>query len=132
MFDFRNAYAVVVTGARLNPFGHMLLNTGGKNGNFFQVSDLFGYPRMMNAGQFQRYLTENGKTIVTVMRVNIPHPEKSQQKLEEILSQRWPWGVVFHNCESLVEEIVTAGGGPKLHQGTFPLPMQAASQCQSW
>jgi hypothetical protein len=130
--DFRNAYAIVVSGARLNPFGHMLLNTGGPRGTYFQVSDVYGNPRMMDAKQFQRYLAENNKTIITVMRLVIPEPGKSQLKLEEILSKKWAWGAVAHNCESMVEEIVTAGGGPKLRQGMFPLPMNAANSCNNW
>jgi hypothetical protein len=121
-----------VTGAKLNPYGHMLLNTGGKGGSYFQVSDLYGNPRMMNEAQFQRYLRENDKTIVTVMPVNIPHPDKSQLKLEQLLSEKWKWGAVVHNCESMVEEIVMAGGGPRLRQGIFPLPMNATNMCESW
>lgn len=132
VFDFRRAYAVIVSGARLNPYGHMLLNTGGKGGRYFQVSDKYGNPRMMNEEQFQRYLRENDKTIVTVMRVVIPHPEKSQAKLEELLSKKWIWGVIINNCESMVEEIVMAGGGPKLRQGIFPLPLNATNVCESW
>ena len=92
MFDFGNAYAVIVSGARLNPYGHMLLNTGGKGGNYFQVSDVYGVPRMMNEEQFQRYLTENGKTIITVMPV--PIPTRTTCKLSSrIYFQRNGYGV---------------------------------------
>lgn len=132
MFDFSDTYVVIVSGARLNPYGHMLLNTGGKSGKFFQVSDVYGFPRFMNADQFKRYLKENNKFIVTVFPVNIPQPEKAELKLEEILSRKWAWGVVFHNCEGLVEEIVMAGGGPKLHQGMFLLPIYTTNQCRDW
>jgi hypothetical protein len=132
MFNFGKTYAVVVSGARLNPWGHMLLNTGGKRGQYFQVSDVYGQPRFMNEKQFERYLAENGKTIVTVMPVHIPFPQKSHLKLEELLSKKWAWGALVHNCESLVEEIVMAGGGPKLRQGKFPLPINAANSCEDW
>jgi hypothetical protein len=132
MFNFRNAYAVIVSGARFNPYGHMLLNTGGKRGNYFQVSEVFGTPRVMNERQFQRYLDENKKYIVTVMRLSIPQPEKSQLKLEETLSSKWAWGAVVHNCETMVEEIVMAGGAPKLRRGIFPLPMNATNVCTGW
>jgi hypothetical protein len=73
MFDFSSAYAVIVSGMKINPWGHMLLNTGGKGGQYFQVSDVYGDPRTM-----------------------------------------------------------MAGGGPKLRQGTFPLPLNAANSCQDW
>jgi hypothetical protein len=132
MFDFSDTYVVIVSGAKLNPYGHMLLNTGGKSGSFFQVSDVYGFPRFMNADQFQRYLKENNKSIVTVFPVKITDPEKAEAKLEEVLSRKWAWAVVFHNCEGLVEEIVMAGGGPKLHQGMLLLPMHSANRCRDW
>lgn len=44
MYDFSRTYAVLVSGARLNPYGHMLLNTGGPGGQYFHVSDLIGDP----------------------------------------------------------------------------------------
>jgi|HubBroStandDraft_4_1064222.scaffolds.fasta_scaffold263429_2 hypothetical protein len=132
MFKFGATYAVIVTGARLNPYGHMLLNTGGPGGTYFQVSDVYGYPRFMNEDQFQRYLVENNKSIVTVMRIAIPYPEKAQLELEILLSRKWLWGGVVHNCESLVDDIIMAGGGPRLHQGLFPLPMNSANQCTPW
>lgn len=132
MFRFGKTYAVVVSGAKLNPYGHMLLNTGGPGGTYFQVSGLYGQPRFMEEAQFQRYLRENSKIIVTVLPINIPNPEKAQLKLEELLSRKWAWGGVVHNCESLVEEIVIAGGGPKLHRGMFALPMNSANQCRPW
>ncbi len=132
MFNFGRTYAVVVSGAKLNPYGHMLLNTGGPGGKYFQVSDVYGDPRFMDEAQFQRYLKENKKTIVTVFPVQIPHPQQAQAKLEELLSRKWVWGMVVHNCESLVEEIVMAGGGPKLHHGLFSLPMQSTNKCSPW
>jgi hypothetical protein len=132
MFKFSRTYAVVVTGARMNPYGHMLLNTGGPGGMYFQIAEVHGYPRFMNEEQFQRYLKENNKTIVTVTRLHIPHPEKAQMKVEQLLSEKWNWGAVVHNCESLVEEIVMAGGGPKLHRGLFSLPMKSANECSPW
>src|SRR5438105_2824166 len=77
MFDFTDTYVVIVSGAKLNPYGRMLLNTGGKSGNFFQVSDVYGYPRFMNTGQFQRYLKENKKFIVHCLSVKIMDPSNA-------------------------------------------------------
>ena len=42
---------------------------------------------------FRRYLKENDKTIVTVMPVHMPYPEKAHLKLENLLSEKWKWGV---------------------------------------
>ena len=131
-FDFAKAYAVVVSGARFNPYGHTLLNTGGEGGTYFQVSDVYGVPRFMNEEQFQRYLKENNKYIITVLRQDVPYPEKAQLKLEEILSRKWVWGVVVHNCETLVEEILEAGGGKPLHKQLLSLPLNSANQCTAW
>lgn len=132
VLNWSKAYAVIVSGARMNPYAHMLLNTGGPGGTYFQVAEVYGRPRFMNEGEFQQYLQENNKTIITVVRLNIPQPEKAQAKLEELLSSKWLWGVVVHNCESMVEEIVMAGGGPKLHKGLFELPIKATNECSPW
>lgn len=132
MYDFSRTYAVLVSGARLNPYGHMLLNTGGPGGRYFHVSDVFGRPRTMTETEFQRYLASNKKTIVSVIRVAVSRPRDSQIKLEQLLSSNWAWGAIMHNCETMVEEIVVAGGGRKLRSGSLPLPMQATNKCEGW
>ena len=132
MYDFSRTYAVLVSGARFNPYGHMLLNTGGSGGRYFHVSDLRGQPRTMTEMQFQRYLASNNKTIISVIRVHIPRPADAQIKLEEILSDNWTWGGIVNNCETMVEEIVMAGGGRKLRSGVLPLPMEATDKCEGW
>ena len=132
MFMFGRTFAVIVSGAKFNPYGHMLLNTGGPGGIYFQVAGIVSQPRFMNEQQFQRYLKENAKTIVTVIPIYIPQPEKAQRKLEELLSQKWTWGGIVHNCETLVEEIIVAGGGPRLHRSLLSLPINAANQCTPW
>lgn len=132
MFDFSRTYAVLVSGSRFNPYGHMLLNTGARGGRYFHVSDLYGNPRTMDEQQFQRYLRENAKTIVSVIRVPVPRPHDAQAKLEQVLAAKWVWGAVANNCETMVEEIVQAGGGRKLRTGSLPLPMQATNRCEGW
>ena len=132
MFSFGKTYAVIVTGAKFNPYGHMLLNTGGPGGTYFQVAGVHLVPRFMDEDQFQRYLKENDKTIVTVLPINVPNPERAQLKLEELLSHKWTWLGVVHNCETMVEEIVMAGGAPKIRRGALSLPMKAANACSGW
>jgi hypothetical protein len=132
MFTFGMTYAVIVSGMKANPWGHMLLNTGGPGGTYFQIAGFIAQPRFMNEQQFQRYLKEQGKTIITVVPIHIPYPEKAQLKLESLLSGNWAWGMAVHNCETLVEEIVMAGGGPKLHRGLLSLPTKAANKCSPW
>lgn len=125
MFDFTRASAVIVSGDRPNKWGHMLLNTGGVNGMYFQVAGVIARPRYMNEAGYQRYLKETGKTELKRIPVFITRPEASQLKLEQLLNENWKWGAVVHNCESLVEEIIMAGGGPKIHRGLFSLPTEA-------
>jgi hypothetical protein len=56
-FDFKHAFAVVVTGATWNPCGHMLLNTGGSGGWYFHVAERKGNPRFMRADGYRAYST---------------------------------------------------------------------------
>jgi len=72
------------------------------------------------------------REVLAVSPVNITDPDKAEAKLEDVMSRKWTWGVVSHNCEGLVEEIVMAGGGPKLHTGHLLLPYLAANQCTDW
>jgi hypothetical protein len=119
MFDFSDAEVVVVSGDGPNRYGHMLLKAGS---NYFQVvmggfAGIHATPRYMDQDGYQRFLRESGKTQLFRYRVKIPEPQKSQLKLEQLLSQpRW-WGGLTHNCEGLVEDIIVAGGGPKIHRG---------------
>ena len=94
MFDFRTASAVVVSGAGPNKWGHLLLNTGGVTGMYFQVAGVIVRPRYMNAAGYQRYLNETGKKELKRISVFIPHPEASQLRLEQLLNERWSWGAV--------------------------------------
>ena len=125
MFDFTHATAVVVSGDGPNKWGHMLLNTGGPAGMYFQVAGVVTRPRYMDGAGYRRYLKETGKTELRRIPVFIPSPESSQLKLEQLLDQSWTWGAVVHNCEGFVEEIILAGGGPRLHSGMLLLPTQA-------
>jgi hypothetical protein len=125
MFDFTKAFAVVVSGASFNPYGHMLLNTGGRIGMYFQVAGVNTRPLFMNETGYQRYLSETKKIELKRFSVFIPHPEASQLKLEQILNRNWHWGAVVNNCETLVEDIIVAGGGPKVHRGVFSLPTKS-------
>jgi hypothetical protein len=105
------AYAVSVSGAVWNPCGHLLLFTGGY---YFHVSgpSPYEYPKYMDEKGYQRYLHENKKRELRRTYVHVPHPDRAMQRLEELLSKRWLWGVLPHNCANFVEQIVQAGGNP--------------------
>jgi hypothetical protein len=125
MFDFKSASAVIVSGDGPNKWGHMLLNTGGVGGMYFQIAGVIRRPRYMNEAGYQRYLKETGKTELWRHPAFIIHPEASQLKLEQLLNQRWMWGIVLNNCETFVEEIIVAGGGQRMHHGLFSLPTES-------
>jgi hypothetical protein len=125
MFDFTRASAVIVSGDGPNIWGHMLLNTGGAHGIYFQVAGVIARPRYMDEVGYQRYLKETGKTELKRIPLFVRHPEASQLRLEQSLNETWKWGGVIHNCETFVEEIIVAGGGPMIHRGLFSLPIKS-------
>jgi hypothetical protein len=125
MFDFTKAFAVIVTGTPPNEAGHMLLNTGGIGGMYFHVVGLNGRPRYMNEAGYRRYMKEDGKRERLRIACSIPHPEASQRKLEEIAKEKWLWLGLVNNCETMVEEIIVAGGGERLNYGPFQQPRYA-------
>jgi hypothetical protein len=110
-YDFMDCSAVVVSGSRFNPCGHMLLNAGGCAGWYFHITEVHGYPRYMGAQGFRRFLRENDKREVVRIGVPLPDPARAMRKLEELLEQKWTWFVLPHNCVHFVEEVLQAGGG---------------------
>ena len=54
--DWHNTYVVIVTGAKLNPCGHALLNIGAVGGYYFHVAEVYGHPRYMVEAGYRRYL----------------------------------------------------------------------------
>ena len=109
-FNFNCAYAVVVSGAMLNPCGHLLLNTGGVGGWYFHVADLRGRPKFMDEKGYNLYLKENKKKELSRTFVRIPDPAASNRKLEQLLQEQWTWFILPNNCASFVEDVLQAGG----------------------
>jgi hypothetical protein len=109
-YNFSNTCAVVVSGDGPNFCGHLILSVGGPGGSYFHVAGVITEPRTMSEAGYRRYLKENGKRELKRFRVNISKPNDAMLKLEQLLSGRWVWGVLPHNCASFVEEIVKAGG----------------------
>lgn len=110
LYNFADTSAVVVSGAMLNPCGHMILNVGGRTGYYMHVAGARDYPRYMNEQGYRRYLEENGKHEIRRTPVKITNVNAAMLKLEELLAAKWNWGVLPHNCASFVEEVVQAGG----------------------
>ena len=112
--DYSTVWAVVVSGAMLNPCGHALLYTGlasKQGGWYFHVAQAYGLPRQMPTdGLFQQYLKENGKREITRYAVQLPNPAGAAKRLEELVGKPWVWGVLPHNCAAFVEDVVRAGG----------------------
>ena len=109
-FNFSVSYAVVVSGVKFNPCGHLILNTGGLCGFYCHIAERKGYPRYMDESGYRRYLSENGKHEIRRQYVPLKEPDKAYAKVEELLSKSWSWWVLPHNCVSFVEEVLQAGG----------------------
>jgi hypothetical protein len=127
-FDFTSSSLVVVSGDKFNPCGHALLNVGdtdgGVGGWYFQVAGVYSYPRYMDEAGYQRYLTENGKTELFRSPFTIPNPDGAIQTLEQVMMQKWVWGVLVHNCGTFVEAIVEGGGGTTNNPLNCPVLVQ--------
>jgi hypothetical protein len=109
-YEFSNTNAVVVSGSGPNICGHLILNLGGFTGRYFHVAGLRTCPRMMDHDGYLRYLRETGKRELNRFSVSVTRQNEAQLKLDQLLSEKWTWGVLPHNCASFVEEVVQAGG----------------------
>lgn len=124
-YDFSNTWAVTVSGSSWNPCGHMILNVGGCGGTYFHVTGrpagvdghrypgLSWYPMQMRGTTFYRYLTENKKVEWKRWRIPLTNPAGALKRLEDLLTNRWLWKVLPHNCVAFVESVVEAGGVKK-------------------
>jgi hypothetical protein len=110
LVNFERTNIVVVSGSAPNPCGHMLINTGGWQGWYFHVAQFYHYPRYMGWKGYQRYLKENDKKEVHTKKITIPDSQGAIAKLEDLMSKKWLWGILPHNCADFVEDIVQAGG----------------------
>ena len=112
IYNCSQAYAIVVSGASANPFGHMILNFGGPGGYYFHKCQLHGYALLMTQAGFSRYCVEEDppKVVLSRMRVSIPDPDAALRKLESILQDKEYWLVVPHNCVDFCERVLQAGG----------------------
>ena len=119
--DFTVTQAVVVSGASWNPCGHMIFCTGSNSDNatyfhvagagFKELAGVYAFPKFMSESGYRRYLSENGKREIRRRDVNFTTPSGAYQKLMQIMSDKWVWAVLPHNCATFAKEIVTAGGG---------------------
>lgn len=107
---FLRAFAVVVSGAALNPCGHILLNTGGRGGWYFHIAQVRGFPHCMGEEGYRRYLRENKKREIRRTWVPVKEPHECLHKLEELLRKKWTWFLLPNNCASFVEDVLQAGG----------------------
>ena len=99
-------YAVVVSGSRWNPYGHVLLNTGGVGGHYFHVASVRGFPKCLDEAGFQSYLSASQKQIVRRIKVPLPDPDNAYRRLQILMGQKWTWFVLEANCARFVEEVL--------------------------
>jgi hypothetical protein len=65
----------------------------------------------MDEAGYQRYLKESGKRELARVAGNITDARAAQAALTAIMSEKWLWGVLPHNCIAMVEKVIKAGGG---------------------
>jgi hypothetical protein len=121
-YRFHDAHAVIVTGDGPNFCGHALLNTNSCAGWYFHIAGWNRQPHVMDGTGFGRYLRESRKSVVRRVRLNITRPQQAQEKLMELLSETWQWGVIPHNCVTFVETVAHAGGSGFELRWNCPIP----------
>jgi hypothetical protein len=101
---------VIVSGDGMNVCGHALPYSGFSRRYFHVGAGIHEVPRTMNEQQFQRYMREHGKREIHRYRVVLTDPLAAHRKVEQLLSEKWFWGGLPHNCVHFAEQVVTAGG----------------------
>ncbi len=118
--DFSKVYIVAVSGDGPNICGHLLIYASTGGGYYFHVTGdpagkrlgrLRGYPMYMNDSGYRRYLKETGKSELRRRQVDVPNPTAAALYVENLMSDKWTWAVLPHNCVSFVEAVIKAGGG---------------------
>jgi uncharacterized protein YfaP (DUF2135 family) len=106
LFNWHDAWLVVVSGEGPNVCGHALL----KAGLYYFHVDGWNRPYYMTESEYRRYMNEAGKHELFKRSIHLVNPEGAQRKLEELSAKVWYWLGVPNNCVSYVEDILTAGG----------------------
>jgi hypothetical protein len=120
--DFAACWAVVVSGAKWNPCGHMMFSCGSNSENswYFHVAGqgikeamgVYGFPKFMRGDRnYYRYLTDNGKREIRRLDARLTNPAGAYQKLMSLMADKWFWGVLWNNCAVFAKDIIVAGGG---------------------
>lgn len=123
--NFTVTQAVVVSGASLNPCGHMLLCAGSNSQDAWylhvagiagttrgiHIPGVYGYPAFMREAGYRRYLMENKKHEIRRLDAQITNPSRAYARLLQLMANKWFWKVLPDNCASFVKEVVAAGGG---------------------
>jgi hypothetical protein len=120
--DFANTWAVVVSGAKANPCGHMLFCCGTSSDDcwYFHVAGqgvkeaigFYAYPKFMRGDEnYNHYLTANDKKEIRRLSARISNPSGAYEKLIKSMADKWLWGVLAHNCAVFARDIIAAGGG---------------------
>jgi hypothetical protein len=97
--DLANVWAVVVSGAKWNPCGHMLFCCGANSEDcwYFHVAGegtkelagVWAYPKFMRGDRnFYKYLVANGKKEIRRLNAGITNPEGAYNKLMEYMSSK--------------------------------------------
>lgn len=111
--DWNKTALVLVNGTTPNFCGHVLLYVGGGMGHYFHFNGptLWDYPRFMQShGEYDLFLSTEKKRELIRRFTPIPHPDKAEKRLHELLNNKWFSVLVAHNCATFAGEVLRAGG----------------------
>jgi hypothetical protein len=110
-----------------NPFGHTLLWLGPGVGFVHSCEPGFNRCRYLPSEEWNRYCNEMGKPTNPEQVITVGHLITDEHfmdfidKVNEMLTVGFKW-VPWHDCSTMVDEVLEAGGVPKSYQSENPLP----------
>ena len=110
-----------VVGGNINVFGHVLFCFG-ENVGYIHVDDPYGYPKLIAARDFSRYLDENGKHVFyRHMLTDLSKENEAVKEAERLRAIKWLWLGVPHNCVAFAEQIAGKGGSTWTSKTNLPV-----------
>lgn len=120
-FTFTDVNVTYVHKGNLNVFGHTLLCFG-TNIGYIHVDSVYGYPKLIPAADFDRYLRENGKKVLHRFYVqDLSDPAAALAEAERLRLIKWLWLGVPHNCVAFAEQILGKGGSKWTSKTNLPV-----------
>lgn len=108
--DMRNVEIVLVSGAPPNFCEHVLLCVRESNYFHFDGPSPIDYPKYLHEFEYRAYLKQSKKKEIGRKQLDLPCPQGAENKLLQLMHNKWATLLISHNCASFVAEIIHAGG----------------------